>query len=108
MEISFCEIRQREVINIYDGKKLGHATDIMFDRESGKVTGIIVPGLKHFMRRSEDIFVPIANLKKIGQDVLLVRLAPVEEDRGQVTKSKVESRELKTYLRYKRVANKAE
>lgn len=106
MDISFCEIREKEIINIYDGKKLGHIIDIIFDRESGQVQGVIVPGIKKFMRKTEDIFVPIANLKKIGADVLLVKLAPVEEAKGQVVKNKAEAEELKTYMRYKRAVNK--
>lgn len=106
MEISFCEIREKEIINIYDGKKLGHIIDIIFEKESGQVQGVVVPGIKRFMRKSEDIFVPIANIKKIGEDVLLVKLAPVEQEKGQVAKTKAEREELKTYLRYRRTVNK--
>lgn len=106
MEISFIEIREKEVVNIYDGKKLGHIIDIVFERETGKVQGVVVPGLKKFMRKTEDIFVPIENLKKIGEDVLLVKLAPIEAEKGQVAKTKAEQQELKTYMRYRRVVNK--
>lgn len=106
MEISFVEIREKEVVNIYDGKKLGHIIDIIFERESGRVKGVVVPGLKRFMRKTEDIFVPIENLKKIGEDVLLVKLAPVEAENGQVAKTKAEEQDIKTYTRYRRVVNK--
>jgi YlmC/YmxH family sporulation protein len=102
MDISFCDIREKEVVNIYDGKKLGHIIDIVFDRETGQVQGVVVPGIKRFMRKSEDIFVPMANLKKIGEDVLLVRLAPAEAESGQVAKTSAEQKELKTYVRYRR------
>ena len=104
MEISFVDIREKEVINIYDGKKLGHIIDIIFDRPTGKVTGIVVPGIKRFMRKTEDIFVPIENLKKIGEDVLLVKLAPQENI--VTAKNIAEQEQLKTYLRYKRAVNK--
>lgn len=104
MEISFVDIREKEVINIYDGKKLGHIIDIIFDRQSGKVTGVVVPGLKRFMRKTEDIFVPIENLKKIGEDVLLVRLEPQESI--STAKTLADAEQLKTYMRYKRVVNK--
>lgn len=104
MEISFVDIREKEVINIYDGKKLGHIIDIIFDRATGKVTGVVVPGLKRFMRKTEDIFVPIDNLKKIGEDVLLVKLAP--QDDVSTARTLAEQEQLKTYLRYKRAVNK--
>ena len=104
MEISFVDIREKEVINIYDGKKLGHVIDIIFDRSSGKVTGVVVPGIKRFMRKTDDIFVPIDNLKKIGEDVLLVRLSP--QDDHSAAKTAAEQEQLKTYLRYKRAVNK--
>lgn len=104
MEISFVDIREKEVINIYDGKKLGHIIDIIFDRQSGKVTGVVVPGIKRFMRKTEDIFVPIDNLKKIGEDVLLVRLAPQESI--STAKTVADNEQLRTYMNYKRVVNK--
>ena len=104
MDISFVDLREKEVVNIYDGKKLGHVIDIIFDRATGKVTGVVVPGIKKFMRKSEDIFVPIDNLKKIGEDVLLVKLAPQENI--ITAKTLAEQEQLKTYLRYKRAVNK--
>lgn len=104
MEISFVDIREKEVVNIYDGKKLGHVIDIIFDRQTGKVTGVVVPGIKKFMRKTEDIFVPIENLKKIGEDVLLIKLAPQESI--QTAKTQAEQEQLKTYIRYKRAVNK--
>ena len=104
MEISFVEIREKEVINIYDGKKLGHIIDIIFDRQTGRVTGVVVPGIKRFMRKAEDIFVPIENLKKIGEDVLLSRLAPQES--VQTARTKAEQDQMNTYLRYKRAVKK--
>lgn len=104
MEISFVDIREKEVINIYDGKKLGHIIDIMFDRQTGRVTGVVVPGIKRFMRKTEDIFVPIENLKKIGEDVLLVRLAPQES--ATTARTLADNEQLKTYVNYKRVVNK--
>ena len=104
MEISFDNLREKEVVNIYDGKKLGHVIDIIFERQSGKVTGVVVPGIKKFMKKSEDIFVPIENLKKIGEDVLLIRLAPQEE--LQTARTKADQEQLKTYMQFKRTVKK--
>ena len=35
MEISFAELKEKEIVNVCDGKKLGHITDIVFDNENG-------------------------------------------------------------------------
>lgn len=105
MEISFSLIRSKDVVNIYDGKRLGRATDILFDAATGKVLGIVLPGVKKIFRKNEDIFVPIDLLKKIGDDVILVKLSPEEpfSDRQK----KLEDLQInKTYARYRRVPKK--
>ena len=102
MEISFADLKDKEVINLFDGKKLGHIIDITFDGTSGQVLGVVLPGIKKFMRKSEDIFVPISNLKKIGEDVLLVRLSGEEEEKKKIDANA----ELKPYLKYKRSIKK--
>lgn len=102
MEISFADLKEKEVINIFDGKKLGRIIDITFDGASGQVLGIVLPGIKKFMRKSEDIFVPISNLKKIGEDVLLVKLSHEEEEKKKADANN----ELKPYLKYKRSIKK--
>lgn len=77
MDISLSELKEKEIINVFDGKKLGHIIDILFDIENGLVRGIVVPGEKKFFKKSEDIFIPLEKLKKIGDDVVLVKL-PVQ------------------------------
>lgn len=74
MELSFEELREKEVINIYNGKKLGHITDMIFDIAKGIVIGIIVPGDKKLFKKSEDIFISIRQIRRIGDDVILVAL----------------------------------
>ncbi len=74
MEISFLELKEKEVINVFNGQKLGHIIDFAFDLPSGRLTGLIVPGDKKLFRHSDDIFVPLENVKRIGSDVILVGL----------------------------------
>lgn len=74
MEISYSELKNKEVINVSDGRKLGHIIDILFDGVNGLVKGVVVPGDKKLFRKSEDIFVPLSKVKKIGDDVILVVL----------------------------------
>ena len=80
MELTFCELRAKEVINVCDGKRLGNIIDMVFDSSCAKVLGFIVPAEKtlfSFLKSSNDIFIPYNKIRKIGKDIILVELAPV-------------------------------
>lgn len=79
MESSFCELRSKIVVNLSDGRKLGHIIDIIFEQSSAKILGLVVPSSRSFInlfRPKEDIFIPYHNICKIGEDVILVQLTP--------------------------------
>lgn len=78
MEISFSELKQKEVVNLTDGRRLGRTCDIVFTYPEGRVCGIVVPGTKNhrFFRRNE-LFIDLKNITKIGEDVVLVNLRPI-------------------------------
>ena len=76
MELSFCTLRQKRVVNVIDGKDLGRIQDIGLT-ESGKVTGIFTPGdCSGFLGlvKGESLFIPWCKICKIGDDVILVSL----------------------------------
>ncbi len=81
-------IRDREVINIKDGRKLGVVSDVEIDFEEGRIVSIMLPGPGRFMGlfgKDTDIVIPWSNIKKVGIDVILVEVdESVEqgEDRG--------------------------
>lgn len=76
MEVTFLELRCKEVINIIDGRRLGRIIDILFDTRQGKICGLIVPGERSFslFRKSDDILVPWKSIIRIGEDVILVEM----------------------------------
>ena len=79
MEITFCDLRAKEVVNICDGKRLGNIIDIVFDSCCARITGIVVPGERNFFcffKNCVDIFIPFNKIRKIGRDVILVELNP--------------------------------
>ena len=43
MSMRICELKQREVINVKDCKRLGFVGDVDFDISTGKMLAIIVP-----------------------------------------------------------------
>lgn len=70
------EIKNKEVINIYDGRSMGYVSDIEINLETGALEGIIIPSPKNFFnifgRSEEDYVVKWENIKTIGDDVILV------------------------------------
>ncbi len=79
MEVSFCSLRAKEVVNICDGKRLGNIIDLVFDTKCGLVQGIVVPGDRKYFglfKGGNDIFIPYQRICKIGKDVILVELSP--------------------------------
>ena len=76
MEVTFCELRNKDVINVIDGKRLGHILDLRIS-VAGKVLGIIVPGNKKIFKSSaaaDNIYIRWNNIVKIGEDAILVEL----------------------------------
>jgi YlmC/YmxH family sporulation protein len=78
VELSFCELRCKQVINVIDGKVLGRIVDVVFSRGSAKILGFVVPGdgAFHFLKKRGDIFIPFERICKIGIDVVIVELKP--------------------------------
>lgn len=69
------DFRQKEVINIRDGRRLGVIIDMEFDLQAGRITAIVVPGpsrLMGFLKGDNDYIIPWDKIKKIGDDVILV------------------------------------
>ena len=69
------ELRQKELINIKTGKRLGNVIDFDIDVRSGRVLGISVPVQGKFSilaKSDQDIYIPWEKIKKIGDDVILI------------------------------------
>lgn len=97
MEVSFLELKSKQVINTVDGKCLGHITDVIFDVVTACTLGFIVPqpnkGFWGMFRSNRELFIPYNCVCKIGVDVILVELyidetppqskSPQSRDRGR-------------------------
>ena len=71
------DIKQKEVVNIDDGKRLGFVSDVEIDFERGVVEAVIVPGNPRafgLFGRNEDYVIPWDQISKIGEDYILVRM----------------------------------
>ena len=74
MEMSFSEIRAKEVVNVADGRKLGKICDMVFCYPENRILGFVVPGTRAFGVKKTDFFIELKNIVKIGDDVILVNV----------------------------------
>lgn len=75
MTIRIGDLRDRDVVNINDGKRLGLINDIELDVESGTIKAIIIPGAGGFMGvlgRKQDLVISWDKIVKVGVDTILV------------------------------------
>lgn len=73
MEFNFSHFKQKDVISLSDGKNLGKVCDITVSYPENNFTGITVTGCKGFRFSKQEIFIPIKQVVKIGEDAVLVR-----------------------------------
>lgn len=78
--IRISELQMKDVINISDGKRLGNIGDIEIDIDTGKICSIIISKQTRMLGifgKDIEIIVPWEEVMKIGEDVILVRVNPV-------------------------------
>lgn len=70
------EFQAKEVVNVEDGKLLGHIGDLDINITTGKIEHLIIPGsgkMLGIFGRESDVIIPWRNIVRIGADVILVR-----------------------------------
>ena len=74
--IRIYDFRQKEVIDLTDGARLGYIFDAIINEETGKVESLVIPGqgkvLGIFGKENECV-IPWERIEKIGDDIVLVR-----------------------------------
>ncbi|MBQ3168341.1 MAG: YlmC/YmxH family sporulation protein [Clostridia bacterium] len=73
--MSFSELKQKDVINVMDGKRLGKPIDVLFT-EGACIEAIVVPDAFNIMtclsKNKNGIEIPWERVRRIGDDVILV------------------------------------
>ena len=75
--MSISDLKQKEVINICDCKRLGYVGDVDFDMDTGCLLAIIVPGpgcFCGFLVREKEYIIPYSDICQVGRDIILVKV----------------------------------
>lgn len=71
-------MKEKDVINLCNGKRLGYVSDAEIDINTGRVIRIIVPRngkCLSFGGGKNSITIPWQNIERIGDDAILVRFS---------------------------------
>lgn len=75
--LKLSDIKDKEVINLFNGERLGYIYDFEIDLEKGSLIGIIIPGegkVMSFFSKTNDLLITWNKIIKIGTDTILVNL----------------------------------
>ena len=83
--MTLSELHTKEVIDVHDGRRLGRVMDIEFDPCDSRVTALVTPADTTFLQslRGEKcgLVIPWENIRRIGDDVILVSTCNVHGQR---------------------------
>ena len=76
MGCTTLDLREKDVINVCDGQKLGKVAELEIDTECGRVTALIVipSGVCASLFTKNHIRVPWDKIEKMGKDTILVNM----------------------------------
>lgn len=85
-----AEMRNKEVINIKNGERIGFISDLEIDTQTARIKSLIIYGRLRFfglLGREKDMIIPWKDITLFGDDAVLVHYEKPEEE----TKSKLSS-----------------
>lgn len=81
MNVRLADLRNKEVINVNDGTRLGYVCDLEVNLEQARVLSLVIDGrprLFGILGREEDVVIPWDMVQTIGDDTILVHYAAPE------------------------------
>lgn len=73
--MQFCELRNKEVVNIRDGMRLGYIEDLTLNSQDGCICSIIIPASDKILGvwgRERRYIIDWCQIVRIGSDIVLV------------------------------------
>ena len=82
MNCTFNDLKDKEVISVVDGRRLGFISDAEIDLCTGRIISVILPpqgGCFSFVFKKGQDSYPVERYRKIGDDIILVKCCCVAE-----------------------------
>ncbi len=76
--MKLSELQKKDIVNIRDGKMIGRIIDVEFDINNGYMIHFVIEKahlLKNIFNSNEDICVKFTQIKKLGEDVILIDIS---------------------------------
>lgn len=76
MVISLSELKNKEVVNVKTGIKIGFVDDVVIDTELATVVSLIIygrPRCMGFLGKEEDIVIKCDEIQLVGEDTILAK-----------------------------------
>ena len=80
MEITYSQLKKKDVVDVSTGKNLGKISDLIIDGDSGKILKIVVPGKKGCVICAENLELDYACIVQIGDDTILYKKCKPKSD----------------------------
>jgi len=71
VQLSYNDLCAKDVISLSDGKNLGRISDAVIRYPEYKIKGFFVKERKGFFWSRAEIYIPVSNIVKIGEDAIL-------------------------------------
>lgn len=82
LPIRLCELMKKEVVNVYDGCRLGYICDLEMDTLCGRINVVYIPKCRISLKKKQYIVIKWEQIERIGADTVLVRLCKPDDGRG--------------------------
>lgn len=66
------DLQRKDIIDLSSGKMIGRIIDVEINEKDGIVTGLIIERKKSLFNSEEDTEIKYEQIKKMGEDVILV------------------------------------
>lgn len=76
MNYRIADLRNKEVINVKNGERIGFISDLEVDTQSARISAVIVYGRQRLfglLGREADFVIPWKNISLFGHDAVLVQ-----------------------------------
>lgn len=86
-------LREKEVIDVLTGRRIGYVSDFLIEPCVGQITAIVLPGSSPFFSfgKREETVIPWEHIVRIGEDAILVNV-PCSEEEALACRDKRKSR----------------